>query len=160
MSVHNMPHHSRKHNGLVGKARRRIPFLLPDGVEAEGMGSSPVQNEMLDWWLEKSGFELAQQTEPVPAVAVRAADTNEVYWGKPPHGARPFFVMETEGMGKDGRPVRPVRVPAAEAPPQQTAYFRDVRFALLGIMNSDGSISVIEPVTPLPPEPPSQGGLF
>ncbi len=159
-----MPRHFRPHNGLAGKARQRIPFLLPDSTEVEGAGAGAAQNEKLDWCPGNSGFgfELAQTEEVTAAaeVAVRAEEANEVPRGKTPRGVPLFFVPEPAAVPRDISPWRLARMAAAEAAPQQAAYFRDARFALLGIMNPDGSISVIEPLTPPQSDPPAQGGVF
>lgn len=157
----NMPHRSRPHNGIVRKASQRIPFLLPDGSEIEAVWGGTAQNEMVDSCLGKSGYELAQSGE-IEAAAGSDDESNEVRRGATATsgGAGLFFVVEPEGTGKDGQPYRPGRMVTREATPEQEAYFRDARFALLGIMNPDGSISIIEPLTPPAPEPPAKGELF
>jgi len=48
----------------------------------------------------------------------------------------------------------------AAATPAQLAYFRDERFALLGVFHPDGTLKMVEPLRPPEPEPPAQGELF
>ena len=155
-----MPRPPRTYNGLVRRASQRIPFLLPDGAEAGDSGNGPAENGKLDWPLQEPELDVLSPGELTVTAVHDDGERNEVRH-ESPDGAGLFFVMEPPAPARDGTPGRPARVTAAEATPEQAAYFRDARFALLGIMNPDGSISVIEPFAPSPPpDPPAQGGLF
>jgi hypothetical protein len=134
---------------------------MPDGVEAEDFPGGPPQNEKLDHGPDTSAFGLVQTEEDFAAdapAAVREDDTNEVRRGESPE-AGPFFAVEPATPAKDGSSWHLARMVTTDTAPQPAAYFRDARFVLLGIMNPDGSISVIEPLTPPPPDPPAQGEL-
>jgi hypothetical protein len=109
--------------------------------------------------LSKAGNELTQ-TAVVSGVAVRDDETNEVRWGNAPEGVRLFFVLEPPVLGKTGEAYRIAKMVTAAATPAQLAYFRDERFALLGVLNPEGTIKTAEPLRPPNPEPPEQGELF
>jgi hypothetical protein len=154
-----MPHLFRTADNRVWRASQSIPLLRADGTECAGIWGGSAQGEKLKWWLSKPGNEL-MQTPIVSAVAVRDEETNEVRWGETPEGVRLFFVLEAPVVGKTGESYRLARMVTAAATPAQLAYFRDERFALLGVFHPDGTLKMVEPLRPPEPEPPAQGELF
>lgn len=154
-----MPHLFRTLDGTLRKAGHRIPFFLADGTVVEAVWGGSARQEILDWWLRKPGHVLAQ-SEEVAAVAVRDDETQEIRWGEAPRGVRLFFVIKSETVSKEGVPYRMAVMVTTAATPEQTAYFRDERFALFGRLNPDGSREVVSSLPPPAPEPPLQGDLF
>jgi hypothetical protein len=124
-----------------------------------GIWGGSAQGEKLKWWLIKPGNELTQ-TAVVSGVAVRDDESDEVRWGETPDGVRLLFVLEAPVQGKTGEAYRIAKMVTAAATSAQLAYFRDERFALLGVLNPDGTIKPVEPLQPPQPEPPAQGELF
>jgi hypothetical protein len=154
-----MPHLFRTTDNRVWKASQPIPLFRADGTECVGIWGGSAQGEKLKWWLSKPGNEL-MQTAAVSGVAVRDDESDEVRWGDTPDGVRLLFVLEAPVLGKTGEAYRIAKMVTAAATPAQLAYFRDERFALLGVLNPDGTIRTVEPLQPPQPEPPAQGELF
>jgi hypothetical protein len=156
-----MPHRFRSKEGKVYGPGSKTPFAVwfPDGTEAEVIWGGCAQNEKLGWWLRKPGHGIAQTGE-VAAVAIEAEDTGEFVWGDAPEGARLIFVVEPPTVSKSGSSYRLAKMVTVEATPEQLAYFRDTRFALLGRLDGTGKVAEIAPLEPPPAVPPAQGELF
>ena len=142
--------------GLERKPGTPIPFHLTDGSSVEGIWAGSATDEKLEWWLRKTGNQIAQ-SEPVAAFASKAEDDGEMIWGDAPNGARLIFVLEVSPPGKNYRLAKLVTVAATSS---QVAHFRHARSALFGTLHPNGSVQRIPPLNPPPPPPPNQGELF
>ena len=155
-----MPHLFRTADSKVWKPGEPFALQLTDGSMTEGLWAGCAQHEKLGWWLRKPGNQLARSAE-VSAIAIKGEDDGELRWGGAPPGSHLFFVLELPRLGKSGVSYRLARMITIAATPEQGAFFRDERFALLGKWNRERGISIIPPIDP-PPFPPSprQGELF
>jgi hypothetical protein len=155
-----MPHHFRTPDGTLRKAGEFFPVRLANGTEVTIKWGGSAQKEKLhSWWLAQPGHELAQ-SEEVSEVAVRDDDAKKTRWGSAPAGARLFFVVKPPAVAKDGSTYRLALLVTAAATAEEFAYFRDERFVLFGILRPDGSMTIIPPLPPPPPDSPIQGELF
>lgn len=147
-----------------------MPFLLPEGAEYELQPDAVVQNEPVQRSKSRTpnAANAALQEAAAETLAGAALSTTLLPCDLP----RPAVNEREDAAAWHPVPASaphtaPVRAPAAAESepvlteavhPSQAAYFRDAGFALLGIMNPDGSISVIEPVAGPLPEPSAPGG--
>jgi hypothetical protein len=157
-----MPHRFRTPDGTVWQTGRPFPLFLPDGREIEGIWGGCAQNEKLAWWLKKPGHELAQSAV-IAGIGIKGEDDDVLRWDTTPQGARLFFVVEPPKLGKSGQSYRLVKMVTVAATPEQFAFFRDERYALLGEFDESGGITVMapsRPPDPLPSQGPAQGELF
>ena len=154
-----MPHLFRTLDSRIWKAGQPVSLWRADGSCLEGIWGGSATEERLDWWLRKPGNELVQTAE-ISAVAVKGEDSGEIRWGETPAGTRLFFVLEAPVVSRSGETYRIAKMVTTAATPAQAAYFQDERFALLGILHSDGSMTRIPPLPPPEPEPPAQPELF
>ena len=146
-----------------------MPFLLPEGADFELLPNAAVQNGVLERSRKRSGHHpgnAAVQEAASESLAAAALSAGLLPGDLPRTDANEredaaAWISSAPAAAHLAAP-RPGSIEpefqAAEAVPQQAAYFRDAGFALLGIMNPDGSISVIEPVAAPLPEPASPGG--
>lgn len=157
-----MPHRFRTPDDTVWQTGRRFPLFLPDGKEIEGVWGGCAQHEKLDWWLRKPGHELAQSAV-IAGIGIKGEDDDILRWDTTPEGARLFFVAAPPTVAKSGQSYRLVKMVTVAATPEQFAFFRDERYALLGTFDAAGKISIMEPLRPpepVPIPPPAQGELF
>lgn len=157
-----MPHRFRTPDGTIWQTGQPFPLFLPDGTEIEGIWGGCAQHEKLSWWLKKPGHELAQSAG-IAGIGIKGEDDDILRWDTTPQGARLFFVVEPPKVGKSGASYRLVKMVTVAATPEQFAFFRDERYALLGYFDASREISVMTPSRPPDPEPPkgpAQGELF
>lgn len=151
-----MPNLFRTADGQVWKPKDLLPLVTADGKTIEGTWTGSAQHEKFNWWIGKSGNDLAQSAE-VTAVATKSDDTEELLWLDAPPDARLFFVIEAREPGKNYRRALMITVPATR---EQAAYLHHDRFSLFGQFQPDGSIRRIAALQPPPPRPPLQAELF
>jgi hypothetical protein len=157
-----MPHRFRTKDGTVYGPGGKTPFpvRLVDGSETIVIWGGCAQNEKLGWWLKKPGHEIGESAELVVGIAIEAEDTKEFIWGDAPEGARLIWVVEPPTVSKAGTTYRLAKMVTVEATPEQLAYFRDTRFALLGTLDEAGKVRAIPALKPPPAIAPAQGELF
>lgn len=139
-----MPHLFRLQDGELIKPGRPFPLTRPDASPVEGLWAGSATHEKIKWWLGKPGHELVQSAQ-VSEIGIKAEDDNELIWGDAPPGAHLMFVLLPAAPGKSYRLAKMVTTACT---PAQTAYFRDKRCSLFGVLRSDGSIDVIPPLEP------------
>ena len=158
-----MPHRFRTRDGKEWTTGVRFPLFRADGTELEGMWAGCARREILSWWLGKAGNELVQSAE-VAGIGIKGEDDGILRWDATPEGARLFFVLEPPKVGKNGESYRIAKMVTTAATPEQLAYFRDERYALLGGFDGAGEMATMPPLAPPdeppPALPPAQGELF